>query len=167
MESFLSNRELVAFSFTSELDVRKEEQIEKELDARYYKAFLFKVDKTFSYHKGTNIKHGPFFRRVERGFVRYSGEKKYTNKTEFYGTYIDGVLARQEELYFYKHKEDYQLRTKTTVPYRDGKKHGVQVVEKPSEESITILYIEGKKIKPRQPKDNKEKQTDGDVENKE
>ncbi|AQM73264.1 hypothetical protein B1750_gp283 [Noumeavirus] len=156
MEAFLSNKEILPFVLTVDIEVR-EEQMQKKIPSRV-KAFwsrepvdvllLLKRKSTFSFRKGTNIKHGPFSSVVEHGRKRGNGPEIYNRITRIRGRYVDGELEGEKEdtFYFLKRKEKYMPCGTTTTTYRRGVKHGIQTMKSPECEIVTRMYQNGEKV---------------------
>lgn len=108
MEAFLSNKEILPFVLTVDIEVR-EEQMQKKIPSRV-KAFwsrepvdvllLLKRKSTFSFRKGTNIKHGPFSSVVEHGKKEEMDRKYTTGLHEFaVGTSTASLKERKRILF--------------------------------------------------------------------
>lgn len=157
MEAFLSNKEILPFVLTADVEVR-EEQMQKKIPGKI-RAFwsrepvdvllLLRRKSTFSFRKGTNIKHGPFSSVVEHGRKRGNGPEIYNKLTRIRGRYVDGKLEgeKEETFYFLKRKEKYMLCGTTTTTYRRGVKHGMQSVKLSDGSVITRMYQNGEKVK--------------------
>lgn len=157
MEAFLSNKEILPFVLTADVEVR-EEQTQKKIPSKI-QAFwsrepvdvllLLKRKSTFSFRKGTNIKHGPFSSVVEHGRKRGDGPEIYNKLTRIRGRYVDGKLEgeKEETFYFLKKKEKYMLCGTTTTTYRRGVRHGVQTMKSPEYKVVTKMYQNGEEVK--------------------
>ncbi|AEA07036.1 hypothetical protein LAU_0185 [Lausannevirus] len=157
METFLSNKEILPFLLTTDVEVR-EEEIKREIPSKV-QAFwsrepvdvllLYKRKSTFSFRKGTNIKHGPFSSVIEHGRKRGNGPEIYNKLTRVRGRYVDGKLEgeKEETFYFLKRGEEFVLCGTTTTTYKRGVKHGMQTVKNSEDRVVTRLYQNGEKDK--------------------
>nr|WNL49909.1 hypothetical protein MarFTMF_393 [Marseillevirus sp.] len=158
MEAFLSDKEFLSFVVADDIEVR-EEEVKKEIPTKI-KAFwsrehvdvnlLLKRKSTFSFRKGTNIKHGPFSSVIEHGRKRGNGPEVYNKLTRIRGRYIDGKLEGQKEetFCFAKKSEEYIFCGTTTTSYEKGVKHGIQTVKFPESKVVVRTFRNGEKVKP-------------------
>ncbi|AIT54779.1 hypothetical protein MEL_166 [Melbournevirus] len=150
MEAFLEPQEAFTFSLSDELEVRDEE-INRERDIRiknpFWKGLILKRKGTYSFRKGTNVKHGPFSTEIERGRKTHSGKEIWNNRSHIRGTFINGKLASENEDYFLNGKNGYVLQSTRTVACKNGLKHGPEVVKTVSGEVIVWMFKEGKRVK--------------------
>ncbi|AQQ74011.1 hypothetical protein [Kurlavirus BKC-1] len=155
MEAFLSNKEILPFMLTTDIEFREERtNTESPCGFQLFRSkppvktiFLMRCKSTFSFRKGTNIKHGLFSSVIEHGKERENGPRTYKKLIRVRGRYVNGKLEGEKEKVFYSLKKGQYVLCKTrTVMCRGGIKHGVQTTKRPGREVIIKMYQDGERI---------------------
>lgn len=156
MHRYLHRKELLTFSllFPQELEVRKTSKsflwtIENEPRLSDVTKEAESIEKTFSYIKGTKVRHGPFKVKKKTLTKRYNVSDDWYHISKVSGFYVRGKLeGTKTSKTFSGEKNRVMERATTKTEYHYGLLDGIQeTVNFRGKVLRKILYAKGRFIK--------------------